>query len=177
MPHHDDHAVTLNSCAPRRYTKRIADDGWSVLTRSSTRIHRGRLRGLEVGTAISWAHIRGTSSQPNRLAAAAGNSAVRSGVVVNHAAAISPGCSAFSRAICASNSVVASKIATSLSSSVVVAPRMPRTAILVCLLGAPSSLFVRGGRGAGGGGRAALAHPEPVPCRPEVGVKVISREL
>jgi len=26
-------------------------------------------------------------------------------------------------------------------------------------------------------GGAALAHPEPVPCRPEVGVKVKAREL
>src|SRR5712692_9908914 len=155
----------------------MADAGRSVLTRSSTRIHRGRLRGFEAGTAISWAQSSGTSPQPKRRAAAAGNSAVRSGVVVNHAAAMSPGCTAFSRVICASNSVVASTIAVSLSSSVVVAPRIPRTAILVCLLGAPSLvvwLEEAGERVAAGG--AALAHPEPVPCRPEVGVKVKARE-
>src|SRR2546426_1328193 len=151
----------------------MADDGTSVLTSSSTRMQRGRLRGLELGTAISWAQSSGTSPQPSCRAAAAGNSDVRAGVVVNQAAAMSPGSSAFSRAICPSNSVVASTIAVSLSSSVVVAPRMPRTAILEHLLGAPSSIVrweEAGERVAAGG--AALAHPEPVPCRPEVGVKV-----
>src|ERR1700726_1393387 len=136
-------------------------------------MQRGRLRGFDAGTAISWAHRSGTSPQPNRRAAAAGNSEVRSGVVVNQAAAISSGSSAFSRAICPSNSVVASTIAASLSSSVVVAPRLPRTAILVCLLGAPISSYVleeAGVRAAAGG--AALAHTEPVPWRPGVGVKV-----
>src|SRR5439155_9627326 len=44
--------------------------------------------------------------------------------------------------------------------------------------GAPSSLSFweeAGKREVAGG--AALAHPEPVPCRPEVGVKVKAREL
>src|SRR5439155_2449000 len=141
-------------------------------------MHRGRLRGFETGTAISWPQSRGTFPHPKRRAAAAGNSAVRSGVVVNQTAAMSPAVSAFSRASCASSSVVASTIAVSLSSSVVVAPRIPRTAILVCLLGAPSSLSFweeAGKREVAGG--AELAHPEPVPCRPEVGVKVKAREL
>src|SRR5947209_5522996 len=136
-------------------------------------MQRGRLRGFEAGTAISWAHSNGTSPQPNRRAAAAGNSEVRSGVVVNQAAAIWSACGAFWRAICAGSSVVASTIAVSLSSSVVVAPRIPRTAILVCLLRrAKVSVWVEeaGERVAAGG--AALAHPEPVPCRPEIGVKV-----
>src|SRR2546425_8840107 len=135
-------------------------------------MHRGRLRGFEAGTAISWPQSRGTSPHPKRRAAAAGNSAVRSGVVVNQTAAMSPALSAFSRAICASSSVVASTIAVSLSSSVVVAPRIPRTAILVRLLGRAKLvvwLEEAGERVAAGG--AALAHPEPVPCRPEVGVK------
>src|SRR2546425_12662446 len=105
-------------------------------------MHRGRLRGFEAGTAISWPQSRGTSPHPKRLAAAAGNSAVRSGVVVNQTAAMSPVESAVSRAGSASRSLVASTIAASLSPSVVVAPRIPRTAILVCLLGAPSSLSV-----------------------------------
>src|SRR6266480_4382806 len=135
-------------------------------------MQRGTLRGLELGTAISWAHSRGTSPQPRWRAAAAGNSDVRSGVVVNQAAARSPGSNVFSRAISASNSMVASTIAASLSSSVVVAPRIPRTAILSYLLGAPSyrAMEEAGERVAAGG--AALAHPEPVPCRPEIGVKV-----
>jgi hypothetical protein len=74
-------------------------------------MHRGRLRGFEEGTAISWPQSKGTSPQPKRRAAAAGNSDVRSGVVVNQTAAMSPGLSAFSRASCASSSVVASTIA------------------------------------------------------------------
>src|SRR5207245_6067741 len=62
-----------------------------VLTSRRTRIQRARLRGFEAGTAISCAHINGTSPQPSWRAAAAGNSAVRSGVVVNQAAAMSSG--------------------------------------------------------------------------------------
>src|SRR5207302_2303452 len=115
----------------------MAEVGTFVLTSNSTRMQRGRLRGFDAGTPISWAHIKGTSPQPSCRAAAAGNSDVRSGVVVNQAAAMSSGWIVFSCAIRASNSVVAWMIAASLSSSVVVAPRIPRTAIPLYLLGAP----------------------------------------
>src|SRR5437763_14239516 len=104
-------------------------------------MHRGRLRGFETGTAISWPQSRGTFPHPKRRAAAAGNSAVRSGVVVNQTAAMSPAVSAFSRASCAYSSVVALTIAVSLSSSVFVEPLIPRTAVLLCFLGESDSVY------------------------------------
>jgi hypothetical protein len=64
--------------APRRYTCRTSDRNRSVFMSAISRMTRGN----ECGTATSVAHMRGTSFQPSFRTAAAGNSLVRSGVIV-----------------------------------------------------------------------------------------------
>ena len=68
-------------------------------------------RSMALGTFISWAHRRATYCQPSCRAAAAGNSAFRSCVVVKYAAAMSSTSTSFDSTIAVSNSTVASSMA------------------------------------------------------------------
>src|SRR6185503_6134321 len=79
-----------------------------------------------VGTATSAAPSSGTSVQPRRRAARAGYSAVRSGDDVKMALSTSSGAKPFASRNAASNSSVASRIASLVFAVAVVAPRSPR---------------------------------------------------
>src|SRR5688572_26922469 len=82
------------------------------------------------GTSISWPHISAIFVQPNSLrATTAGNSALRSVVVVKLALATSWVEILFVLMISLRSSRVASRIASRVLDSTVVAPRMPRTGI------------------------------------------------
>jgi len=83
------------------------------------------------GTPNSWQQSRGTSSHPNCLAARAGNSALRSGVVVKMALATSSGAISFWRIIKAKSCLAADRISSRELESATVAPRTPRQIIWV----------------------------------------------
>src|SRR5258708_12496504 len=92
-------------------------------------MHLGMLRGLVATPFISWPTSSGTSVQPSLRAAIAGNSALRSVVVVNQTPAISAGSMALASISRLSSSRVEASISAASSLSTVVAPRMPRTGI------------------------------------------------
>lgn len=94
----------------------------SVLTRIMTRMHRRRLPG----TATSVAPMSAVLFQPACLAAVAGNPAFRSGVVVKYTAATSRSTSWLASIRAVSNSRVAPWMDSTVFSSAIVAPRMPR---------------------------------------------------
>ena len=83
-------------------------------------------RSKRPGTPISVKFNSGTSVQPIRRAAAAGNSETRSGVTVNSADATSSGTKPLRSTISRSRRSVASRISAGSSRATVVAPRMPR---------------------------------------------------
>ena len=80
-----------------------------------------------LGTSISKDPSKGISSHPSLRAAAAGNSALRSLVVVKNTAAMLSKETSFSDVSFSSNSVVALIIADLECSLAVVAPRIPHT--------------------------------------------------
>ena len=85
----------------------------------STRI----TNGIEPGTPISWAHISGTLLRPMRRAATAGNSASRSGVIVNRHDTRSPVSSPLRPSSSCISASVASRIASGVLSGTLLAPR------------------------------------------------------
>ncbi|MBT9149278.1 MAG: hypothetical protein DDT28_00701 [Dehalococcoidia bacterium] len=89
------------------------------------RRHCGKLPG----TCISCPQSRATCVHPICRAANAGNSAVRSGVVVKKAQAISSTLISLARIIFSRSSLVACRMDSLVFSSTVVAPRMPRQRI------------------------------------------------
>lgn len=113
--------------APFKYTCFISFCARSVFQNIRMRMHMGCAPGRSISTALS----NGTCFQPScSLAATAGNSATRSGLVVNWTAARSSDSIPFCVIIVRSNSPVAD-ITDSLSfASAVVAPRTPRTFML-----------------------------------------------
>ena len=122
-----DRTRLRRASVPRRYWNSISEASLSVLTRSMTRM----TRCMALGTFISWAHRRATYCHPSCRAAAAGNSAFRSCVVVKYAAAMSSTSTSFDSTIAVSNSTVASSMACWVLSSAIVAPRMPRIFAIV----------------------------------------------
>src|SRR5690242_3840109 len=82
------------------------------------------------GTDISWPQSSGTSFQPSSRAAAAGNSAVRSGFVVKKIALMSSTCTELRSTISRRSWIVAPTIASRSFADAVMAPRMPRTAMV-----------------------------------------------
>src|SRR5690606_1040092 len=113
-----------SAVAPRRYTCWTAERGRSVSTCAISRM----TRGSDPGTAISDAHSSGTSWNPSLRAARAGNSAVRSGVVVKMTLMTSSVLSSLRAITSDTSSVVASRIWSRSSASTCVAPRTARTA-------------------------------------------------
>lgn len=79
--------------------------------------------GMAPSTSISWAHSSGMSEIPSFLAAAAGNSAVRSGVAVNTRLTRSCFSIPLRTIICSRSRDVAATIEPASLSSVVMAPR------------------------------------------------------
>src|SRR5690606_30785480 len=97
------------------------------------------------GTAISCVHISAVSNHPSSRAATAGNSALRSGVVLKIALAISSTRRSLAATICSSSSLVASRIAVRVFASGVVGPRMPRQQMVIVF---PFYVGKQKGRGA-----------------------------
>src|SRR5271166_5044611 len=97
----------------------------SVFTSMSTLMHACS----RPGTAISCLQSSGTLVQPSALAAAAGNSALRSSVVVKKTAAMSTDCTRLASTIATSRRSDAEMIAAEELAAAVMAPRIPRTAM------------------------------------------------
>src|SRR2546430_6951835 len=90
-------------------------------------------RGKPVGPATPAVRSSGTSVQPSRRAARAGYSAVRSGDDVKMTLSTSRGSKPLASRSAASNSSVASRIASLVFAVAVVAPRRPRRILVMAL--------------------------------------------
>src|SRR5512136_2755755 len=126
-----DDGLSFNFLASPKYTCIISSGPFSVFTSMRTLRQKGKAPGTFISCPHSKARLDG---HPRSLAAAAGNSASRSGVVVKRIAAISLVSSSLALTILESSLLVAARMLFLLFAETAIAPRMPRHCNLTPLL-------------------------------------------